>query len=127
MPDLITGVDFTIQNTADFDRAVAFYRDTLGLQEGSRWGDLPAQEFETGNLTIAVVQMSALTGQDFVPNPNPIALQVADFEAARAQLESKGVEFQSDTIDSGVCFQAYFTDPDGNGLGIHQRYAPRES
>jgi catechol 2,3-dioxygenase-like lactoylglutathione lyase family enzyme len=125
MPDLITGVDFTIQNTADWDRAVAFYRDTLGLKEGSRWGDLPAQEFETGNLTIAVVQMSALTGQEFQPNPNPIALQVEDFEAARAELESKGVEFQTATIDSGVCFQAYFTDPDGNGLGIHQRYAPR--
>jgi catechol 2,3-dioxygenase-like lactoylglutathione lyase family enzyme len=124
MPDLITGVDFTIQNTQDFDRAVAFYRDTLGLQEGSRWGDLPAQEFETGNLTIAVVQMSAL-GREFAPNPNPIALQVDDFEAARAELESRGVQFQTDTIDSGVCYQAYFADPDGNALGIHQRYEPR--
>jgi catechol 2,3-dioxygenase-like lactoylglutathione lyase family enzyme len=124
MPDLITGVDFTILGTEDFDRAVTFYRDTLGLQPGSRWGQLPAQEFETGNLTIAVVQLDAI-GQSFSPNPNPIAFQVADYEAARAELESRGVEFQTDTIDSGVCYQAYFADPDGNALGIHQRYEPR--
>ena len=29
----------------------------------------------------------------------------------------------TDTIDSGVCKQAIFQDPDGNALAIHHRYA----
>jgi hypothetical protein len=45
-------------------------------------------------------------------------------EAARSELESQGVEFPADTIDSGVCHMAHFADPDGNGLMFHHRYAP---
>jgi hypothetical protein len=39
-------------------------------------------------------------------------------------LESRGVEFERETMDNGVCFQAYFHDPDGNALILHHRYAP---
>ena len=38
-------------------------------------------------------------------------------------IESRGVEFVTETIDSGVCKQAIFQDPDGNSLAIHHRYA----
>jgi glyoxalase/bleomycin resistance protein/dioxygenase superfamily protein len=38
------------------------------------------------------------------------------------ELESRGVEFKGETIDSGVCYQAFFEDPDGNTLAIHHRY-----
>jgi predicted enzyme related to lactoylglutathione lyase len=55
----------------------------------------------------------------------PIALQVEDVEAARGELESKGVEFSGDIIDSGVCHMANFRDPDGNALMFHNRYAPK--
>jgi catechol 2,3-dioxygenase-like lactoylglutathione lyase family enzyme len=64
-------------------------------------------------------------GIEFKPHSHPIALQVDDVEAARAELESRGVSFEGDTIDSGVCHQALFKDPDGNMLEIHHRYAPR--
>jgi catechol 2,3-dioxygenase-like lactoylglutathione lyase family enzyme len=84
-----------------------------------------AVEFETGNLTIAVMQSDAF-GIEFQANNHPIALRVDDVEAARAELESRGVEFKGDTIDSGVCHQALFEDPDGNLLDIHHRYAPRD-
>jgi hypothetical protein len=47
--------------------------------------------------------------------------------AARTELESKGVQFFADTIDSGVCHMAMFGDPDGNSFMLHHRYAPRES
>ena len=63
-------------------------------------------------------------GQDFRPaGGSSVVLQVDDFEASKAELEGKGVKFVTDTIDSGICHQAYFTDPDGNVLGIHHRYA----
>ena len=57
----------------------------------------------------------------------PIAFHVEDVEAARAELESKGVEFAGDIIDSGVCFMAIFRDPDGNALMLHHRYAPNRA
>ena len=77
---------------------------------------MPAQEFETGNLTIAIMDPTAF-GQDFRPaGGSSVVLQVDDFEASKAELEGKGVKFVTDTIDSGICHQAYFTDPDGNVL-----------
>ena len=123
-PSLITGTDFITVATQDFDNAVSFYGDVLGLSESKRWGQMPAMEFETGNLTIAVMQSSAF-GIEFRANNHPIEFRVDDFEAAQAELESRGVEFQGETIDSGVCMQAFFEDPDGNRLAIHHRYAPQ--
>ena len=120
---LVTGTDFLIIGSTDIDRSVKFYDEVLELERGKQWGKLPAHEFETGNLTIAVVQMDAL-GQEFKRNANPLEFRVDDFEAAKSELESRGVQFQGDTIDSGVCYQAFFRDPDGNVLGIHHRYAP---
>jgi len=119
----VTGTDFVTIPIQDFERSKAFYRDTLGLEESKQWGDLPAQEYETGNLTIAIMDPTAF-GQEFRPaGGSSVVLQVDDFEASKADLEGKGVEFVTDTIDSGICHQAYFRDPDGNVLGIHHRYA----
>jgi catechol 2,3-dioxygenase-like lactoylglutathione lyase family enzyme len=120
---LITGTDFITVAATDFDRAVGFYGGTLGLPESKRWGSKPAAEFETGNLTIAVMQSDAF-GIEFRANNHPIELRVDDVAAARAELESRGVAFKGETIDSGVCHQAFFADPDGNVLAIHHRYAP---
>ena len=119
---LITGTDFLIIGSTDFERSRKFYDEVLGLERGKQWGNMPGQEYETGNLTIAIVQSDAF-GMEFKPSPNPLEFRVEDFEAAKAELESKGVEFQGDPIDSGVCLQTFFTDPDGNVLGIHHRYA----
>jgi predicted enzyme related to lactoylglutathione lyase len=122
----ITGVDFITVPTQDFDRAQQFYGDVLGLERSKQWGDMPGREYETGSLTIAVMQSDAF-GQQFAPHTHPIALHVDDVEAARAELESKGVEFRGDTMDSGVCHMAIFADPDGNGLMLHHRYAPKDA
>jgi catechol 2,3-dioxygenase-like lactoylglutathione lyase family enzyme len=120
---LITGVDFAVVPTRDFERAVEFYGTVLGLPETARYGRSPGAEFETGNLTLAVLEIEAF-GREFA-NSAAIALQVDDVAAARSELESKGVAFEGDIVDSGVCHQAYFADPDGNPLILHHRYAPR--
>jgi predicted enzyme related to lactoylglutathione lyase len=121
---LVTGVDFVVVPTRDFDTSVAFYGTLLGLPCTARYGQMPGAEFETGTVTLAVMATEAF-GMGFSPNRNPIALQVDDYEAARTELESRGVTFTSETIDSGVCHMASFDDPDGNVLMIHHRYAPR--
>jgi catechol 2,3-dioxygenase-like lactoylglutathione lyase family enzyme len=122
---LITGTDFITVATKDFDAAIGFYGGVLGLPESKRWGDMPGVEFETGNLTIAVMQSDAF-GLEFRPNNHPIELHVDDFDAAHDELESRGIEFKGETLDSGVCYQAFFEDPDGNALAIHHRYAQGE-
>jgi catechol 2,3-dioxygenase-like lactoylglutathione lyase family enzyme len=122
-PITVTGVDFVTVPTRDFEKADEFYGNVLGLERSKRWGDKPAGEFETGSLTIAVMQSDAF-GIEFAPHSHPIALHVEDVHAARAELEAKGIEFAADTMDSGVCHMAHFADPDGNALMFHHRYAP---
>jgi predicted enzyme related to lactoylglutathione lyase len=123
---LIKGVDFACVATTDHDAACRFYDEVLGLERSKSWGSMPATEFETGSLTIAVVDWTAF-GLENHPNPNAIVLHVDDVNSARPELESRGIEFQTDTIDSGSCLQAYFADPDGNALGIHSFYGERAS
>jgi predicted enzyme related to lactoylglutathione lyase len=119
---LVSGVDFVTVPTRDFEQASDFYGNVLGLRRSKQWGNRPAGEFETGNLTIALMQSDAF-GIEFEPHSLPIALHVDDVAAARAQLEASGVTFLADTMDSGVCHMAHFKDPDGNTLMLHHRYA----
>jgi catechol 2,3-dioxygenase-like lactoylglutathione lyase family enzyme len=121
---LMTGVDYVALPTEDYERAAAFYGDTLGLPFVKRWGEMPAGEFQAGNLTLAVMQSEAF-GREFRSGNTAVALQVDDVEAARTLLEQKGVTFQGDVLDSGVCHMAFFSDPDGNPLILHHRYAPK--
>ena len=122
---LVKGTDFVTVSAKDFDAAVDFYVNTLGLPLSARYGQMPGAEFETGNLTIAVLQSEAFNIEPR-SNNHPIALRVDDVAAARAQLESKGVKFLGDTIDTGVCHMAPFEDSEGNTLLLHHRYAPRD-
>ena len=120
----VTGVDFITVPTQDFEKAEQFYGDVLGLERSKQWGNMPAREFETGSLTIALMQSDAF-GVELERHSHPIALHVDDVAEARAELEGKGIEFVADTMDSGVCHMAHFRDPDGNALMFHHRYAPK--
>jgi catechol 2,3-dioxygenase-like lactoylglutathione lyase family enzyme len=122
----VTGVDFVTVFVKDYPAALKFYAETLGLEHSVDYEKIPAGEFETGSLTLQVMD-SASIGREFAPSGHPIALHVDDVEAARAKLEAAGVEFHGETIDSGVCHMAFFKDPDGNALMFHNRYAPRDS
>jgi catechol 2,3-dioxygenase-like lactoylglutathione lyase family enzyme len=115
-------VDFIAVPTQDVARAEQFYGQVLGLEKNPTslhdW-----IEFETGNVTLAIVSAEG-HGREFVPLPHgSIALRVPDVEDAKATLEAAGVEC-GDVWDSGACNGASFTDPDGNGIVIHHRYAP---
>lgn len=126
---LVTGVDFVSVPVTDLDAARAFYRDVLGLRPSQvyqrRGQPAMGAEFENGTVTLALIDVAAI-GREHRPNLLPIALRVEDVEAARAALEARGVAFQADTLDSGVCHMAFFSDPDGNALMLHHRYAPRD-
>jgi predicted enzyme related to lactoylglutathione lyase len=120
----VEGTDFAVVFVTDYPRAVQFYGGTLGLEQSQEYGRIPGGEFETGNLTLQILDAAAV-GREFAASGSPIAFRVEDVAAARAELEGAGVEFLGETIDSGVCHQAHFKDPDGNVLTLHHRYAPR--
>jgi catechol 2,3-dioxygenase-like lactoylglutathione lyase family enzyme len=121
----VTGVDFATVFVRDYQAAKEFYCGLLGLDDAVDYGKVPGGEFETGNLTLQVMEAEAI-GRSFEPSSHPIALHVDDVESGRAELESAGVTFLGETIDSGVCHMAIFSDPDGNVLMLHHRYAPRD-
>jgi catechol 2,3-dioxygenase-like lactoylglutathione lyase family enzyme len=119
----VTGVDFVAVPSTDWHRSRAFYVDTLGLRPDEHG----QSEFWVGDTCFGIYE-PATFGMEFAPQKNAhIALHVADVAAARAELEGKGVEFFGDILDTGVCHMAFFTDPDGNDLMLHNRYAPHAS
>jgi predicted enzyme related to lactoylglutathione lyase len=121
---MIGGVDFVGLSTGDLEKAVAFYGETLGLTRSVYMPERNFAEFETGNLTLNILNGEKM-GLGHHVSQSPFALHVDDVAEARASLEAKGVAFQGDTFDTGVCHMAFFADPDGNALMLHHRYAPR--
>ena len=112
-------VDFVSFLTQDIKRARQFYAETLGLEiETEGESDL---ELRAGQVTLDIFDPSSI-GQEFAPSPAGLALRVPDVEAARAELEAKGVLFDGETITTSVCKQAWFKDPDGNALMLHRRF-----
>ena len=122
---IVTGVDFVSVPTRDLDRAVEFYGDKLGLRRSVYRPGNAFAEFETGTVTLSVIDPEKMGVGTFQANGNAVALQVADVAAARARLEERGVAFNGDIFDTGVCHMAFLSDPDGNALMLHHRYAPR--
>jgi predicted enzyme related to lactoylglutathione lyase len=125
-PEFVRGADFVSVPTRDLAAAVAFYGETLGLPRSVYIEERHYSEFETGNLTLSVYDPERMD-LEFHVNPNPVALHVDDVAAARQTLEERGVSFQGETFDTGVCHMALFRDPDGNSLMLHHRYAPRST
>src|SRR3954451_15988617 len=122
---IITGVDFVSIPTQDLERAAEFYGGTLGLHRSGYMAERNFAEFETGTVTLSVVNPEKMGIGDFKPNANHLSLHVEDVAEARERLEARGVEFQGDIFDTGVCHMAFLHDPDGNALMLHHRYAPR--
>jgi predicted enzyme related to lactoylglutathione lyase len=117
----IQRVDFIGVPSQDADRARSFYRDVLGLRPD------PHAEYESwaGDTCLGIWEPERV-GMPFQPQKgNPLPLGVDDVPAARAALEERGVQFYGETLDTGVCHMAFFSDPDGNALMLHHRYAPR--
>jgi catechol 2,3-dioxygenase-like lactoylglutathione lyase family enzyme len=113
-------VDFITIPTRDPARAIAWYRDVLGLPES----DTSESELEAPNVTLSLWQPER-EGLPFVADTAGFAVRVADVVEARAELEAKGVEFIGEIWDSGVCHFAACRDLDGNTVILHRRYAPR--
>jgi catechol 2,3-dioxygenase-like lactoylglutathione lyase family enzyme len=119
----IEHVDFLSVHSTDLDRSRRFYLETLGLPLDNDRGT--GFEVWAGQLCLSVWNPTS-AGMEWGPSQSHIALHVDDVEAARRELEAKGVEFDGETLDTGVCHMAPFRDPDGNALMLHHRYAAKQ-
>jgi catechol 2,3-dioxygenase-like lactoylglutathione lyase family enzyme len=118
---MITKLDFVAIPSTDAERTRAFYVETLGL----RPDDKARFEFWVGQTCCGIWEPARL-GVAFAPQKlGHLALHVDDVAGARSDLEARGVQFAGETFDTGVCHMAFFTDPDGNDLMLHNRYSPR--
>ena len=122
---IVEHVDFWALPVTDMERAKEFYGETLGLPQT---GDGGFPEFKLGdNGFLYLLELESIGGAFRAPHDAGFALRVADVREARQELEGKGVEFNGDVLDTGVCHMAFFSDPDGNQIVLHRRYAPQES
>jgi catechol 2,3-dioxygenase-like lactoylglutathione lyase family enzyme len=118
---VINSLDFVAIPSRDAERSRRFYADTLGLRadEHARF------ELWVGETCLAIWEPERL-GRPFAAQKNGhLALHVEDVAAERERLPAEGVEFLGETLDTGGCLMAFFSDPDGNDLLLHHRYAPR--
>ena len=114
-------VDYIRIPVTDMEKANHFYGEVLGLERNPHLAHDDWVEYETGNVTLAVMTPHT-HGSEFAPlPPGTIALRVPDVAEARAKLEAAGVEV-NEMWDSGVCRGAGFRDPDGNAILLHHRY-----
>jgi catechol 2,3-dioxygenase-like lactoylglutathione lyase family enzyme len=116
--------DFVSVPVTDVERATGFYRDTLGLEQVSDGG---WPEFQLGeNVSLYLIDPTNIGSTFHGPHTAHIALRVPDVAETREELEGRGVRFDGEILDTGVCHMAFFKDPDGNQLMLHRRYAPRD-
>jgi catechol 2,3-dioxygenase-like lactoylglutathione lyase family enzyme len=113
-------VDFVSVPTRDSSRAVAWYRDVIGLP-ASEYTDA---EVETPNVTLSFWNPEE-QGEEFVPNESGIGLRVADVADAVEEVRAAGGVVLG-IEDTGVCHMGFVKDPDGNVIILHRRYAPKE-
>jgi predicted enzyme related to lactoylglutathione lyase len=117
----IKAVDFYMYGVADMARALAFYRDILGLQiEANYEGEWI--EFGVGGATLALIGPPHGTpSRPGIQGGGAVALAVEDVQASLAELQAKGVQVVSGPHDTPVCHMVMIADPDGNRIWLHQR------
>ena len=119
---IVERTDFIALPVTDMERAKTFYGDTLGLEAVEERG---FPEYQLGeNISLYLLDLEKIGSRFSAPHTASIALRVADVAEARKELEAKGVAFEGEIFDTGVCHMAHFRDPDGNVLMLHRRYAP---
>jgi catechol 2,3-dioxygenase-like lactoylglutathione lyase family enzyme len=130
----ITGMAFTLYPVSDIDRAIAFYRDTLGIPLGLRAGNVYAEFVTADGAAFGVCRLreDMLAKPEFPMNVGApgagkgFALEVDDLPAAIAEIAGKGIAVR-DITDTPVCRMTTIDDPDGNTIIIHHRHAPEDA
>lgn len=109
---------FTMYPVTDMPRAVAFYRDGLGLASGDLASDF-WHEFAVGEATFGIGNFEQVGTPGTAQS---LAIEVDDAAAFRAELATRGIE-ATEPHELGNCFISVVKDPDGNQIWLHQSKA----
>ena len=120
----VNAVAFIGYPVTDVARARAFYENVLGLTLSFAHEIQPGQwwvEYEIEGVALALSNLWAPSGQS---QAGPLlALEVADLDGALESLLAQKIPVMYGPLDTPACRLAGITDPDGNGLTLHQRKA----
>ena len=119
----IQRVDYVRVPVTDIEDAKRFYGEVLGLAESPNSPGDDWIEYEAGNVTLAVMTPHTHDYEFTELPPATLALRVSDVAEAREKLEAAGLEI-GEMWDSGKCQGVGLTDPAGNRILLHHRYAP---
>jgi predicted enzyme related to lactoylglutathione lyase len=112
---MIRGIDIGGFKVADPAKAIAFYRDVIGM--------VPTHVDPQGRGAEFTLADGATFGVWHIPDAKlggGFLFAVDDIHAAVTHYRAKGLEV-SDVNEGPVCFMAFTQDPEGNQLIIHQR------
>jgi catechol 2,3-dioxygenase-like lactoylglutathione lyase family enzyme len=116
-------VDYVRVPVTDIEEAKRFYGEVLGLEESPNSPGDDWIEYEAGNVTLAVMTPHTHDYEFTELPPATLALRVPDVAEARAKLEDAGLGV-GEMWDSGRCQGVGVSDPAGNRILLHHRYAP---
>ncbi len=117
----IIDIAFSAYTVTDVKRARAFYEGVLGLKPTSIFEKdaMAFVEYAIGASTLVIG--AGAPNLNSGPNGAVVTLEVADFDAAIADLRKAETKFIMEPQDTGACHMALITDPDGNYLMIHKK------
>lgn len=115
-------MDFVVYGVTSLEKAVPFYRDTLGLRPSGDPYEGVWQEFDLGGAILAVgAPPFAQPPREGYQGGATVAIAVADVRGAVAELRGQGVPVAAEPFETPVCWQAVVADPDGNRILLHER------
>jgi len=111
----ITGIDISAYLVRDPSKAIAFYRDVMGMTPTEIDDQGRGAEF-----TLPDGSTFGVWKPDGGETGGAIMFSVDDAPAAVEHYRKKGLQL-SDVTESPVCFMSFGADPEGNSIIIHQR------
>ena len=117
----VRAIDFIMLGVADMDRALRFYRDTLGMDFPLGGGGDDWKEFDSPPVAFALDRVRGNRAEGATPGLVALALAVDDVDAAVEELRAKGVPIVKEPWEADVCYQAVIRAPDGNEIILHRR------
>jgi predicted enzyme related to lactoylglutathione lyase len=118
-PFKITGMDLSGYMVKDAPRAIAFYRDVLGLEPVMTYPENRGAEYELADGTTFGLWGGGGTVMPFQPS-NGILFAVDDFDRAVAAIKARGIQVLMEH-ETPACFMAMINDPEGNTITLHKR------
>ncbi len=115
----VTGMDLSGYMVKDAARAIAFYRDVLGLEPVTVYPDNRGAEYELPDGTTFGLWGGGGNVMPFQPS-NGILFAVDDLDAAVAAIKARGIPVEMEH-ETKVCYMAMISDTEGNSVVLHKR------